>query len=332
MYMASISSEIVLHGGEKIVFRAGDIIQVKEPAEIAATLDENGTLDGLPFMPEMAHYCGRRFRVLRRAEKTCLEMPGGAYQIREFWCNDAVLLEGLRCSGESHGACQRMCMFFWKTAWLKKPSDDVLTRINSTTGVTAIPFKLKSMSGPDRYFCQSTELHKATNPSKLSPWRILHKCYRDLRGGTYSLVELASLVAVPLCRKIRDKLLGRPRLRGPLARTPVANLVLRPGEWVEVKSLEEIQRTLDANGKNRGLPFDIELQKFCGRKYRVLSRLDQMISEATGKMRKVEATVILDGNQCMCARALGGCPRLEYCYWREIWLKRVDVPATKRSN
>ena len=52
-----------------------------------------------------------------------------------------------------------------------------------------------------------------------------------------------------------------------------------------------------------------------------------MISEATGEMRKVEGTVYLDGNLCMCAWSVGGCPRQEYCYWREVWLKRVDPGA-----
>ena len=43
--------------------RHGDLVEVKRPSEILATLDERGTLAGLPFMPEMAPYCGRRFTV-----------------------------------------------------------------------------------------------------------------------------------------------------------------------------------------------------------------------------------------------------------------------------
>jgi exopolysaccharide biosynthesis WecB/TagA/CpsF family protein len=41
-------------------------------------------------------------------------------------------------------------------------------------------------------------------------------------------------------------------------RTPVAYLNLRPGELVGVRSLKEIERTLDTAGQNRGLYFDPE--------------------------------------------------------------------------
>jgi hypothetical protein len=34
--------------------RRGDLVEVNSPAEILATLDERGDLEGLPFMPEMA--------------------------------------------------------------------------------------------------------------------------------------------------------------------------------------------------------------------------------------------------------------------------------------
>src|SRR5262245_45039589 len=44
---------------------------VSSEAEILATLDERGAIDGLPFMPEMLAYCGKRLRVELRADKTC---------------------------------------------------------------------------------------------------------------------------------------------------------------------------------------------------------------------------------------------------------------------
>ena len=42
-------------------FRAGDRVLVRSPEEILATLDADGTLDGLPFMPEMLDWCGKPF-------------------------------------------------------------------------------------------------------------------------------------------------------------------------------------------------------------------------------------------------------------------------------
>src|SRR5436309_11945426 len=104
--------------------RSGEWVEVRGAEEIARTLDEDGTLDGLPFMAEMLAYCGRRSRVLRPAEKTCVEVASGDYAIREFRGDDVVLLEGLRCSGADHDGCQRACMFFWKMAWLRRAGPD----------------------------------------------------------------------------------------------------------------------------------------------------------------------------------------------------------------
>ena len=43
--------------------RPGETVQVKSASEILATLDSEGKLDGLPFMPEMLEYCGQTFTV-----------------------------------------------------------------------------------------------------------------------------------------------------------------------------------------------------------------------------------------------------------------------------
>jgi len=318
-------------GENEIRLRSGELVEVRSADEIARTLDADGALDGLPFMPEMMEYCGRRFRVLRQALKTCVEVGPGDYPIREFRRNDVVLLEGLRCSGATHGGCQRACMFFWRKAWLRKVAGGQAQARVDEAGSEQLRAKLKTMTTPTRYFCQSTELIRVTKPDRIHPMRILLKCFQDVQSGAVGVMAMSRLILVPICRKIRDKLFGRPRLRGTLTRTPVGTLGLQPGEEVEIRSLAELQMTLDGRGRNRGLVCDIELKKFCGTRDRVRSRLDRMISEATGEMRKVEGTVLLEGNLCLCARATGGCPRLEYCYWREVWLKRVNEAPPSAS-
>ena len=42
--------------------RANEWVEVRSKQEILQTLDENGRLDGMPFMPQMFQYCGKRFR------------------------------------------------------------------------------------------------------------------------------------------------------------------------------------------------------------------------------------------------------------------------------
>jgi hypothetical protein len=56
-------------------FRRGDTVRVKTAREILATLDEDGTVEGIPFMPEMIAYLDRRLRVSKRIEKICWYTP-----------------------------------------------------------------------------------------------------------------------------------------------------------------------------------------------------------------------------------------------------------------
>lgn len=101
-------------------------------------------------------------------------------------------------------------------------------------------------------------------------------------------------------------------------------LNLQPGELVEVKTLKEIFATLDENNKLRGLAFNPEMEKFCGKRFRVYKRLDRIILETTGEMKKVRTpTVLLEGVFCD-GRAHGGCDRSCFCFWREAWLRRVS--------
>src|SRR5208283_5901324 len=103
--------------------RRGDLVEVRSPAEILATLDERGDLDGLPFMPEMTAYCGRRFAVAARAEKVCDSVDfSGSRRLPH-----AVLLEDLRCDGSGHDGCQAECRLFWKEAWLNRVSPEAPT-------------------------------------------------------------------------------------------------------------------------------------------------------------------------------------------------------------
>ena len=95
--------------------RAGDVIEVRTEEEILRTLDADGKLDGLPFMPEMLSFCGQRYRVRARAHKACDTIDWQQFRRME----SAVHLEELRCDGSAHGGCQAGCLLFWKEAWLR---------------------------------------------------------------------------------------------------------------------------------------------------------------------------------------------------------------------
>src|SRR4029077_18435184 len=94
--------------------RAGDWVEVRSKEEILRSLDKNGRLQELPFMPQMFQYCGQQFRIFKRAHKTCDTVnPVAGRRIA-----DAVHLD-LRCDGKAYAGCQPGCLIFWKEAWLK---------------------------------------------------------------------------------------------------------------------------------------------------------------------------------------------------------------------
>jgi hypothetical protein len=293
----------------------GEVVEVRSEKEILSTLDENGTLEGLSFIVEMRKYCGKRFRVLRHVNKIIVEGVGAGGM------RNTAILAGVTCDGEANEACRRTCPLLWKEAWLKR----VDTSSGGNRTIEGIPpekeNKLKGLPSVAPV-CQSVSLLKATMP--LRRWDFRQYAW-DITSGTYSATERVRSILTSLSLRIQEFLVGeRPSpLGGRLRRTPSATLNLQPGELVEVKDKREILATLDYMGRNRGLHFTPEMVKYCGKRFRVLKRLDKMLNEKTGEMREISNTVLLEGSMCD-GKAHGGCQRLCYCLWREIWLRRVN--------
>lgn len=298
----------------------GAIVEVRSWAEIAATLDENGMFEGLPFMAEMLAFCGRRFTVSKRVERTCDETSGDMRRIQ-----DTVFLEALRCGGAAHGGCQKACMLFWKEAWLKRVEGhhDVLVELNPPpASEPCYPYASHLADG--EYVCQSTELVRAT--SHLPFWD-LRLYFRDLRAKTHSLPKLLRILSYAVYLRLRRYFTGQSHLvlEGRRTTTPKDALDLQPGELVRVKSKEEITKTLDRRGRNRGLAFTVEMIPFCGGTFRVLGPIEKMVHEPSRRLVHLANTVILQNVVCDgCHILRGGCARANYLYWREIWLERVD--------
>ena len=100
------------------------------------------------------------------------------------------------------------------------------------------------------------------------------------------------------------------------------SLDLRPGEIVEVRTREEISATLDGTGRNNGLVFMPEMYKYCGKRFRVYKRVERMLIEGTGELRRMKNTVLLDG--LICDGWNGACDRSCFYFWREAWLRRAN--------
>ena len=302
-------------------FRRGDLVEVKNPEEILRTLDAEGASDQLPFMREMVDLCGRRFRVARRVLKTCYY--GETNGMRKFRTDDVVVLEGVRCSGADHDGCQKACMIFWREVWLRPAGNDDEPQSASESQRAILRGRLKTMKGPKRYFCQAGEILNAT--TGLSRWDRIGKCFAEVSVGNCSSFEMAKRIASWLFWRVRRMIFG-DFARGNNKRTPVETLHLKTGELVEVKPVEGIARTLDKKAHNRGLYFTPDMRRLCGQHRQVEKSLEKIIVDGTGEMRKMQNTVYLKDGMCGCVYALGGCPRGEFSYWREIWLRRPSNP------
>jgi hypothetical protein len=341
-------------------YRVDDLVEVRSKEEILATLDQHGCIDGMPFMPEMLEFCGRRFRVSAVAHKTC-DTVGRSCKVRRLQAT--VHLADLRCDGSAHGGCQAECTLFWKDKWLKPAAENGGGLSGPTVDIHApaagcAEAKLlanthlpSGVEGTEpRYSCQATEMYKATQP--LSWWDVHVRQYMfDVVTGNHParrvlrvlfLASLRWLLAhVPCGYRLfkvfhdwmHQWLTGRagPSLHGQIpdgARTPTGRLDLKPGEYVKIKSQAEIERTIGRNGRNRGLSFDPEeMAPYCGDVVKVRKSVTKIIDEPTGKMLQMkQPCIMLEGVVCKgeYARWRLNCPRAFPSYWREIWLERVD--------
>jgi hypothetical protein len=327
-------------GRDRRHLHAGDRVVVRPPEQILATLGPDGTLDGLPFMAEMAAWCNRPFTVERRVAKTCVAVDPPMHPNRRFPGDDVVVLAGQRCDGSAHDGCSRACKTFWKEAWLRplEPDEDPPPSEPATGAEEALRAALRSTAGIGRYFCQSTQLLDATAPLGGRP-RIqrLRVLARELRDGDCSVREVAWLLALHAVQRLRRALRGDARLHGPHERAPLVTLGLAPGDRVRIKGRRELVATLDRHGTHRGLTICAETTRYCGGTAVVRSRVDRIINEQTGAMRELRDTVMLSDERsrrgiigppgCLCFNETGDCPRGEFMMWREAWLDRDPAAA-----
>jgi hypothetical protein len=294
----------------------------------------------------MLQFAGKRLQVSASAHKACDTIE--TYSNRKV--DDAVHL-GVRCDGSGHGGCEAACMLYWKTAWLKPVDGPVPQRPSTngqaTNGQVSAPdsaviergTRAKGSSPDDpeiRYSCQATRLFEASSPLGKTDVR---QYIRDLTSGNVTVWKM--LWFMPLA--VYNTIVGRsghgrkfPSIKGLAGRaTPTETLDLQPGELVEVKSSEEIMKTLNAEGSNRGMIFSTEMLPFCGKRYRVKQRVNQLVDETNGAMIKMKTPgIILEDVVCMSCYHPGYifCPRGTYPYWREIWLKRVEETGAARAT
>lgn len=314
--------------------KAGDVVVLRSPGEILATLDEQACLDGLPFMPEMLAYFGNEYTVAVTVRRACDTIHyGGVRRIA-----DTVMLEDLRCDGSGHAGCGAQCRLYWKEAWLRPaaeadpaaaPDAEALGRLQALAhaGTTS----KDSTAEKPVFRCHATELLRASEPV---PKRSARSFVGEVTTGNVSPKRFG----VVALRVAIEAITSRLRLttfnafkphdlrsaRSPGKRSPE---VFQVGDLVRIKSREDILDTLSADGKNRGLWFDREMLPFCGQTATVKSRVERFIDEPTGELIVLRSDCyILDGVACSGDRSVNRsfCPRAIYPWWRAAWLEPAD--------
>ncbi len=311
--------------------RPGDLVRVRTATEILATLDEDGTVEGIPFMPEMLEYVDRQYRVSKRIEKICWYTPESSSRRLP----GTLFLEDLRCDGSGHGGCQAECRIYWKEAWVERVEDgtpeqrsdeESLERLRAYVSERTRTTKVFE-TGPEEVFrCQITESLGASTPLHPREWG---QYVAEVRNGNVGVLRFIRVFMRMNVWRVAHRLGRRPGLP-PVAgasRVDGEKLGLQSGDLVEVRPLEEIGATLDDNLKHRGLAYSEELTPACGRRFRVKNRVDRLIDENTGRMIELKNDcIVLEGFVCSGDRSPSSlfCPREAYPLFREAWLRRVD--------
>src|SRR5262249_100695 len=104
------------------------------------------------------------------------------------------------------------------------------------------------------------------------------------------------------------------------------------GEWVEVRSAEEIFATLDQRSRLDDLPFMPEMLQYCGKRYRISKSghktCDTVLSY---QVRRMTDAVHLENLRCD-GRAHGGCQANCLLFWKNAWLKPVNWPTAETPS
>jgi hypothetical protein len=297
----------------------GDVVEIKSWDEIRATLDERGSLEQLPFMPEMLAMCGQRAHVYR-----CLHRLFDYRKSRKMrHMSDAVLLVGAVCNGASHGGCEAACHTIWKSEWLRRVEPG--QRAAPTPAPSKPPGDTAVLNfgiRPPHYVCQLTQLHDASRAIK--PWNAIDLLRPLIAGNvTPTAFVIAWLTYLfNLLQQLRHGV-GFPMFETPAgADAPREDTQIEVGDRVVVRSSGQIRATLNDQLMHRGLWFEPDMLKYCGGRYRVQSEVRTLIDIVTGEIRTIKTPAYMLHDVRFSGERQLFNAQLEPLFWRGAWLQR----------
>ena len=297
----------------------GDLVEVKTWAEIRSTLDESGRLRQLPFMPEMLAMCGRRARVFR-----CVHRLFDYRKTRRMrHMGGTVLLVGTVCDGSSHGGCEAACHTLWNAAWLRRvEARDDAVRPPPPSDLLKDTAVVHFGTHAPHYSCQLTQLNAASRP--IGDWSAINFLRPVIAGNvapmafvvgwlTHLFNELQHLRQGVGFPAFDVTVLGGEGQEDPR---------LQAGDEVVVRSSAEIRATLNDQSLHKGLYFEPDMLKHCGRRYRVQAEVKKIIDIVTGEMRTMKTPAYTLGDVHFSGERQLFNAQHEPLFWRSAWLKR----------
>ena len=299
----------------------GDLVEVKTWAEIQATLDGQGCLQQLPFMPEMVNLCGQRAYIFRCAHR--LFDYRKTRRMRHM--KGAVLLVGAVCDGASHGGCEAACHTIWKADWLRRVASNNTSAMTSVLAPNSQALNCDTVLwcvtiGP-RYTCQLTKLHDASQP--IGAWRV-DNFLRPLISGNVAPAAFAVGWLTHLFNELQQ-------LRGGVDfpafdvsepnNTSTYEARFTAGDQVVVRLSAQIRATLNDQMLNRGLYFEPDMLKHCSQRYRVQAEVGRLIDIVSGEMLTMKTPAYLLHGVHFSGERQQFNAQCEPLYWRAVWLK-----------
>jgi hypothetical protein len=114
--------------------------------------------------------------------------------------------------------------------------------------------------------------------------------------------------------------------RAPKGRAPQAansSPQLQAGDLIRVRSLQEIEATLNHWRQLRGCAFMPDMAEYCGTTQRVLKPMNRFVDERDLRVKKAKGIILLEGVMCHGADGFGSCDRSCFFFWREEWLEKI---------
>jgi hypothetical protein len=107
------------------------------------------------------------------------------------------------------------------------------------------------------------------------------------------------------------------------AKTFAHGTPLEAGDRVMVRSLEEIESTLDPYKELKGCAFLHQMHQYCGTEQRVFKKMERFLDERDYVVKKTRGLILLENNFCNGTPVFGPCDRSCFLFWREEWLVRI---------